>query len=135
MVLSQTATYALQALVTLAGLQPGERATVDELAEGLGRPRNYLSKILHQLASAGVLDSSRGPGGGFRLARPPEELRLIEVVRQFDDVPREPVCLLGWNRCSDDDPCPAHARWRTLSAPLADFFEQTSLADLVGDVH
>lgn len=128
--LSQTATYALQALVTLAELPAGDSATVDELAERLDRPRNYLSKILHRLAQVGLLESTRGPGGGFRLAKPPGDVTLDEVVGHFDSMPSEPVCLLGWARCGEDAPCPAHEHWARVSGEIQSFFVRTCLADL-----
>ncbi|HSH75920.1 MAG TPA: Rrf2 family transcriptional regulator, partial [Longimicrobiales bacterium] len=74
MILSQTAVYALKATLRLAEQEPGGRMRVDDIAAELDVPRNYLSKILHTLAREGLLSSSRGPGGGFELARPATEL-------------------------------------------------------------
>jgi Rrf2 family transcriptional regulator, iron-sulfur cluster assembly transcription factor len=76
-----------------------------------------------------VLASSRGPAGGFMLARPAAELKLEEVVRHFDGVPSE-GCLLGRAECRDDDPCAAHARWQHVAGAIRGFFGDTSLADL-----
>ena len=130
MILSQTALYALRATLCLAGQEPSEPVRVDDIAERLDVPRNYLSKILHALARAGVLSSSRGPGGGFRLARPAAELMLADVAELFDQVPDEPFCLLGRSECSDVTPCAAHEHWRSVSVAVSDFFRRTSIADL-----
>lgn len=105
---------------------------VDDIARALSVPRNYLSKILHELGRAGVLTSSRGPGGGFRLARPAEQLVLEEVVGPFDPLDERPSCLLGREGgCSEDDPCRAHGSWREISAGLQSFFRETTVAQLL----
>ena len=130
MILSQTAVYALNAIVRLARCPEGERVRVDDMASELDVPRNYLSKILHQLARDGLLTSTRGPGGGFTLATPPKELSLHNVVRRFDDLSEESGCLLGRGRCSDHDPCSAHEHWKDVSRAVSRFLQETTVADL-----
>ncbi len=133
MILSQTALYALRATLCLAGHDTPEPVRVEDIAESLDVPRNYLSKILHVLARSGLLASTRGPGGGFQLARPAAELTLADIVEQFDEVADEPHCLLGRPQCSDQDPCAAHDRWRSVSVAVNQFFRGTSVADLLRD--
>jgi Rrf2 family protein len=128
--LSQTAVYALRASLTLADMHDSGPVTVDDISSRLGVPRNYLSKILHTLARGGVLTSTRGPGGGFRLARPAADLTLSEIVRHFDEVPEDAGCLLGREKCSDADPCPAHERWKDVAVAVHKFFNETTLADV-----
>ena len=106
---------------------------MDDIAEQLDVPKNYLSKILHVLARNGVLTSHRGPGGGFQLARPAAEVMLSEVVEHFDQFPEQSGCLLGRPECTDQDPCAAHHRWKGISATVKTFFRQTSIADLSRD--
>ena len=127
--LSQTAIYSLKAMLCLAEAEGEGPVRVEDIAQALDVPRNYLSKILHVLARDGLLTSTRGPGGGFRLSKPAVDIKLAEVVRQ-EGIPSESGCLLGRERCSDVDPCPAHHRWKDVSKAVRDFFEQTSLADL-----
>lgn len=133
MILSQTAVYALRATLCLASHGPSARVRVDDIAEQLSMPRNYLSKILHSLARSGVLTSSRGPGGGFQLARPARDLKLWEVVEQFDELQAESGCLLGRTVCSERDPCAAHHRWKDVSSAVDEFFRETSIGDLSPD--
>jgi Rrf2 family iron-sulfur cluster assembly transcriptional regulator len=132
-ILSQTAVYALRATLCLGESTSVGPVRVDDIAERLDVPRNYLSKILHVLAKGGVLTSTRGPGGGFRLARHAEDLKLSEIVGHFDDLPGESGCLLGRDECSDDDPCAAHDHWKDVSGSVRRFFTETSLADLLRD--
>lgn len=127
--LSQTAEYALRTVLFLA--DHGEPASVDRIAERLTVPRNYLSKTLHRLAREGVLQSTRGKGGGFRLAIPADRLKLLRVVEPFDAITGERRCLLGRPQCSDRNPCPAHHEWRAVSERLTAFFRDRTVADLL----
>ncbi len=129
-VLSQTAEYALRAVLLLAAQDDPEPARVNVLAARLAIPANYLSKTLSQLARAGVLTSTRGKRGGFRLARPPARIHLDEIVEPFEDVGRR-HCLLGRSVCSDRTACTAHASWKDVAETMALFFRNTTVADIV----
>ncbi len=129
--LSNTAEYALRAVIYVAEQRDRSPVRVGEAAERLGIPRNYLSKIFHELARLGVLTSTRGKHGGFRLARDPAETSLLDIVGCFDQMSERQRCLLGRPQCSDRNACRVHAHWKHLSAELADFFRTTTLADLM----
>jgi Rrf2 family protein len=101
-----------------------------EAADALDIPRDYLSKIMHQLVRAGVLTSARGKRGGFWLAVPPGELSLLSIVSHFDPIEERRSCLLGKPECSDRGPCAAHWRWKAVSEQHAAFFRETTVADL-----
>lgn len=131
--LSRTAKYALRAVVHLAAEAREAPVPVDAVAERLEVPRNYLSKTLHRLAKEGILDSSRGPHGGFQLSIPPSELTLQEVVAPFDEAETRRQCLLGRNLCSDDHPCAAHHRWKELARQVAEFFQETTVAQILDE--
>jgi len=128
--LSQTAEYALRAAVWLAE-HPAGPVRVGDLAHALRVPRNYLSKTMHQLARAGVLSSVRGKNGGFRLARQPAAIRLLEIVEPFEPIMDRRTCVLGRAVCSDAAPCQAHDRWKEVARTTAAFFSGTTLADLM----
>lgn len=128
--LSQTAEYALRAVLYLAGQPRGRPVRVDEIGDALRIPASYLSKTLGTLVRARVLGSRRGRYGGFRLAVVPEALPLMRVVAPFDDVGSRRRCLLGSPRCSDRTACAAHDAWKATSARLEQFFRSTTVADL-----
>lgn len=130
MILSQTAQYALRAVVHLSEHPDRGPLRVDDIAHALHVPRNYLSKTLHALARAGVLDSTRGPSGGFELARPASHILLTEVLEPFGAVPDQHTCLLGHQVCNDRKPCQAHEQWKGASAAMKAFFDRTTVADL-----
>jgi Rrf2 family protein len=129
-ILSQTARYALQAMVYLADHGGDGPVRVDQVAEGLQVPRNYLSKILHTLARNGLLNSLRGPKGGFSLARMAEEIPLREVVEQFDTMDPSKICLLGRPVCGGANPCVAHKHWGEVKDRVSGFLEGTTVQDL-----
>jgi len=128
--LSQTAEYALRATLHIAAGDGDSAISVGDIAESLSVPRNYLSKILHQLGRAGVLTSTRGPKGGFRLATSPDQLTLAEIVDPVDPMSDDRRCLLGRSECSDVDSCVAHEAWRKVADEMQVFFRETTLADL-----
>lgn len=133
MLLPQTAEYALRAVLHLARhdeRHPARPVRVPEMADAIAVPRNYLSKTLHQLARAGLLDSTRGPAGGFRLAVPADALTLDRVIAVFAG-PAETKCLLANRPCGADPACPVHAHWAPIRAQLDGFFATTTVAALM----
>lgn len=75
--------FGLRALMRLAG-EPDRVFTTQDMARELGVSRNHLTKVIRELAARGILATQRGAGGGFELARPPEEITLGEVVRHLE---------------------------------------------------
>jgi Rrf2 family protein len=130
-VLNQSAQYALQAVAQLARLEEGETLRAAELAAQLDVPANYLSKVLHQLASAGILTSRRGRTGGFALAEPATALTLADVVAPFASVADYRECLLGHPVCSNKSACAAHHRWKPIAGSFITFLNETTVATLV----
>jgi Rrf2 family protein len=128
--LSQTAEHALRAVLYLAEEGDDRAVPVGEMAEALGIPRNYLSKILHVLARSRVLVSARGKGGGFQLGTPADRLRLHAVIAPFDRLDNRRRCLLGRAECSDHRPCAAHGRWKGVADTVTAFFRETTVAEL-----
>jgi Rrf2 family protein len=129
MLLTQTAEYALRSVLFLGVLPKDTLVRVNDMAESLKIPRNYLSKVLFELARQGILGSVRGPHGGFSLARDPGILTLADVIEPFD--PLEDRCLLMRRECSDANPCIAHNQWKRVAGEVRGFFRNTTVADLL----
>lgn len=130
MLLPQTAEYAMRAVLHIAACEHDRPVRAGDLAGALEVPPNYLSKTLHQLARAGVLASTRGPAGGFRLAVPAERLTLERIVSTFGAAD-ERRCLLGHGVCGEAPACAVHARWAPIAAQMGHFFSATTVADLL----
>lgn len=128
---SQTCEYAFRALAVLASSEDGAALLGRELAESACVPASYLSKVLLVLKRGGIVEATRGTGGGYRLARPGSEITLADVTAVLDP-PRSPGgCFLGGGReCSDDDPCPGHDGWGRVKEAYLTFIQQTTLAQI-----
>jgi Rrf2 family protein len=101
------------------------------LSKNTGIPKNYLSKVLLVLGNAGIIEASRGSGGGYRLSAPPDTIPLVRVVELFDRHVAKRGCLLGLRpACTDEDPCAAHHAWKFARSAYFDFLESTSLRDI-----
>ena len=129
--LSVTVQHALRALSVLAGLPEGSFALGRDLAKQAHIPANYLSKILWTLGGAGIIDATRGSGGGYRLQRAPAEIRLAEIVILFERNRSSRSCLLDSQKiCSDASSCTAHRAWQEVGDAMTRFLETTTLADI-----
>ena len=122
--------YTLRVLMFLA-LNRDRLATIPEIASAYGISENHLMKVVHQLARSGVIESVRGKGGGVRLAREPEAIRLGQIVRVSEGNAPIVECL------SDDAACRIAPACR-LAAVLVRVFDalyaaldEYTLADLV----
>ncbi len=96
MIHSPTCQHALRALIYLAYKCSPRPVLVREIAEAAGVPRQSLAKILHGLRNKGLVRSTKGPGGGYQLARPGHEMTVIEVMEAIDGpVELSQDCVLG----------------------------------------
>jgi Rrf2 family protein len=129
-VLSRSSIYALQAALHLARKEEGVSVSAARLAEELGLPREYLAKVLRRLSREGVLVSSRGVYGGYRLAMSREEMTVERVVRSFEEVDPPRICLLG-GHCHTDEPCSAHLRRLEWNEARKRILAATTLDDLL----
>ncbi len=129
---SQTGIYALQAVLLLARRSDGSPLSAAAIAQELDLPADYLAKTLRRLRVDGVVSSSRGAHGGYRLACPAEDLSLARVLDPFEETRPRRVCLMG-GRCDPAHPCSAHDRWSTVTHSARRILEDTSVADLLHD--
>ena len=131
--LSKTQEYALRAAVFLGRSYGQGPIRTSELAKDSGIPRNYLSKILHQMARQGIVLSERGRRGGVALSREPGSITLDQVIAPFQPVNEPNRCVLGRPECSDEFPCGAHERWKKIKQQTEVFFGTTTIADVMAE--
>ena len=129
--LSHTSDYALRAALLLARHHGRRPLRAEEIADAIGAPRNYLAKTLNALAKAGIVNSARGPMGGFTLAAAPAELTLARVIDCFDEPRPQTRCMLGAAPCDRAHPCAAHHHWTTITAARREPLATTTLADML----
>jgi Rrf2 family transcriptional regulator, iron-sulfur cluster assembly transcription factor len=122
---------ALRALTVLAQLDAA--IVLTDLSARSRVPGPMLAKVLHRLARHGVVKGQPGPGGGYRLARPADEIRLREVVTLIEGPEFGMSCLFGLPQCSEESPCPLHGLWGEIRGRILDVLDRQSLADLARD--
>lgn len=130
--LSKTTEYAIRAMAFLArnGQEP---VSVTHLAETLEIPYKYLARLMTQLSQAGLLESTQGKRGGFRIARPLEEIRLHQVVDVVEGLDNFHRCVLGHSQCDEHDPCCMHHLWEPQIVSARAMIYDSTLADLRQD--
>ena len=127
--ISPTAEYALRAMVTIAQ-SSGDAVVTPTIAEFTKVPPGYLPKVLQTLRKAGLVNSKRGLGGGFTLARPAEDVTVLEVVSAVDPIKRIHSCPLGIDS-HGTDLCPLHKRLDEAAEMVEQSFASTTIAELI----
>ena len=123
--------YTLRVLMYLA-LDGTRLATIPEIAAAYGISENHLMKVVHQLARAGIVESVRGKGGGIRLARVPEKIRLGEIIRASEGDAPIVECLSGDPQaCRITSSCRLKRILVDAFDTLYDALDEHTLADLV----
>lgn len=133
MIYSNSCEYAVRALSHLAK-HPQELVQLKDIAETERIPSPFLAKILQDLVRAGLLQSAKGPKGGFMLKRPSSAISLLEVKMLIDGTNAFERCVLGLENCSEDNPCSHHALWHGVRNHILEFLKSTTLEDLTVSV-
>jgi Rrf2 family protein len=130
--LSNTSKYALRALIYLA-LQ-GDNSTkigIKQISKELAIPMPFLGKIMQTLAKQKLLDSTKGPHGGFSLIKKPEDISLMEIVEIIDGSDTFSVCILGNEKCTlDANHCSVHQNYAEIRENLKNLFLTENLGEI-----
>lgn len=132
---SKTFGYALRAVVYIAVHgKEGTRVGVMEIADRLKIPHHFLGKIMQDLVRKGVIDSAKGPTGGFYINAKTLEVPLMEILAITDGAAVFETCILGFEHCSSINPCPLHHHFVSCRNGMKQVFLQRKLGDLANDV-
>lgn len=131
MQLTQYTDFGLRTLVALA-LNPGEMQTVTQISRAYGISRNHLVKVVARLAEKGYLETTRGKGGGMRLARPPAEIRVGAVVRDLEAELGVVECLTAeGGSCVISPACRLKSVLREATQSFLDTLDRHTLEDVL----
>lgn len=122
--------YAIRASLDLARHWDGDPRKAREIAASMDIPPGFLKTILAELVSQGLLTSTAGPNGGYRLTRPPEEITVLDVVEPAERFLSPTKCILRGGPCDWSDACPIHDTWCTAQKAFADSLDTVNLAQL-----
>jgi Rrf2 family protein len=129
--LTHAADYAIRGMLFIASF-PEERPVLgSEVSEAGQIPRSFTAKILRRLVRAGLLKSSRGVSGGFKLARPGAEISLLDIVQAIEGPLAVTRCTLDPERCDQTPNCPAHGVWAAVQAQILQTLGTANLEQLV----
>jgi Rrf2 family protein len=134
--LSNTCKYALRALIYLGKFsEDDKRIGIKKISEDLGLSSPFLGKILQNLVKQKLLVSTKGPNGGFSLARQASEISLWDIVTKVDGEEFFTNCLISLEPCKTHDSskplCPVHGQYDKLRKEICNFYKETSL-ELIG---
>ena len=122
--------YAVTAMLDLALRYNQGAVTLAEIARRQGISLSYLEQLFARLRRNGLVDSVRGPGGGYNLARDPEKIDIADIIVAINENIDVRRCG-GKSNCDGDERCLTHELWEELSDRIYDFLKGISLADLV----
>lgn len=124
--------YAVTAMLDLALHYDQGAVTLADIAKRQGISLSYLEQLFAKLRRNGLVDSVRGPGGGYNLANDPAEISVADIVIAINENIDARRCA-GKANCDGDERCLTHELWESLSHRISDFLSGISLADLVNN--
>jgi Rrf2 family protein len=134
--LSNSCKYGIRAVVYLASrTQGGSKTGIKQISKDLNLPTPFMAKILQQLAKQKILDSSKGPHGGFSLLKDPKKITLLDIVRTIDGDEIFTNCIIHNETCKnldeDKNSCILHDDYTALRTELVSLFGTRTVFDLV----
>jgi Rrf2 family iron-sulfur cluster assembly transcriptional regulator len=111
--------------------KPDRPVSLTEIAQAQILSVAYLEQLFARLRRAGLVDSARGPGGGYRLTRAPESIAIGEIIEAVDEPITATRCVEGTPGCLSGNRCLTHDLWHELGEQIRLFLQHTSLADVV----
>lgn len=129
---SKACEYAIRASIYIAvKSESGQRVSLKDIAGAIDSPEAFTAKILQQLSKDQLIDSVKGPSGGFSIEKKKlQHLRLSQIVYAIDGDRIYKGCGLGLKDCSERKPCPVHHKFKAIREELKDMLEKTSVAEL-----
>jgi Rrf2 family iron-sulfur cluster assembly transcriptional regulator len=133
---SKACEYAIRAMIFIAvKSQQGVRVGITDIADETGSPVSFTAKILQRLVKSNLLESLKGPSGGFVISdERSERIRLSEIVTAIDGDHIYKGCALGFDECNEDQPCPIHYKYKDIRADFKNMLEETTLRDLSNNI-
>ncbi len=123
--------YAVMAMADLAKNQGETAVPLSQIAERQQLSLSYLEQIFLRLRRAGLVDSSRGRTGGYRLGRPATEIAVGEIMAAVEEETRMTRCMDGGIGCLGEERCLTHNLWCGLGGHIAAFLWSVSLAEVL----
>lgn len=127
---SKTCEYAIRAMIFIAQhSKDGQKVGIKRIAKGIASPEHFIAKILQDLSRKRMLQSIKGPNGGFYLDEEALNCSLADIVRLVDGEKLFTGCGLGLKHCSESHPCPIHHEFRSVRLGIQNMLENAKLGE------
>jgi Rrf2 family protein len=110
------------------------KISIKTVAEELDIPTPYLGKILQKLTKNNIIQSVKGPNGGFYVEEKGQKISIIRIIQVMDGLDFFTTCGLGMKECSDEHPCPLHDEYKIYKEHLWKLFNNKTVADMVASI-
>lgn len=127
--------YAIRASVVVAQHSlNNDRISLKRISKAIDSPEAFTAKILQKLVKHKIIFSIKGSHGGFEISPSIlEKLTLEDIINAIDGKESYNICVLGLKNCSDENPCPAHKKYKLIKERLIDMIQTTTILEMVND--
>jgi Rrf2 family protein len=129
--LTRRADYAIRAVTFLARATDTRVIAGPRIADAMGIPSRFLPQVMADLARAGIVQATLGRSGGYRLARDPSELSVLQVIEAIEGDARRRTCVLRTGGCDPTRPCDVHSTFSEAQDALLDRLARTTIGEIV----
>lgn len=135
-VFSKTCEYAMRAVFFIAHKTVnGSKVGVKEIAEGIGSPEPFLARILQDLSRKRIIQSAKGPTGGFYVSDDNLRQPIAAIVEAIDGNSLYTGCAMGLPYCSESKPCPLHNQFKDIRDDIHALLHNTTIAEFNEDLN
>lgn len=138
---SKSCEYAIKAMIYISQKSREDiRVGVEEVAKNIDAPKHFIAKILQELSRKKLVQSMKGPNGGFFLEKKDLKTSLAHIVKAMDGDKIYNECVLGLKDCSHKNPCPVHAEYTEIKKKLIAMLENNTIENFndmstIGKLH
>lgn len=127
---SKTCEYAIRAMIFIAQKSTnGIKIGIKDISKGIDSPEHFIAKILQDLSRKGLVQSTKGPNGGFFLDESSKKNTLADIVKAIDGDKLFTGCGLGLKNCSEKKPCPLHDQFKIIRQKMHDMLQSATVAE------
>jgi Rrf2 family protein len=127
---SKSCEYAIRAMIFVAQNAVGEiRVGVKDIAKGTDAPEHFIAKIMQDLGKRKLVQSVKGPNGGFYLTKQDLKASIADIIKAIDGDKLYKDCVLGLKICSEKNPCPVHFEYREIKKKMIKMIETNTIGE------
>ncbi len=127
---SKSCEYAIKAMIYVAQKSKDEtRVSLRDIAKGTDAPEHFIAKIMQELSRKRLIQSIKGPNGGFYMNEQNYKTSISDIVKAFDGDKIYTDCILGLKTCSEKNPCPVHFEFKDIKKNLIKLMENNTIGN------